>query len=480
MKDLFVKQREPSVKKALPLETNVLEEQCGQYTAIFSSCLPNNMKAIAFCTPASFRDPEADQIWHPTYSSKGTMKGFFYQSKECARAAMSGCKKFVLGRFGSAKLVVRSGSTKLAVGTELVCSVHEGDEVLTEYLSEQDQNDSHWLVVSSNGSESTISRSDILVLGSKVFLAWAKASILARGSSIDLIATVQVFRWIVSLAWAVQWTWLRAVEKAITTTNPDSIFCIHEAHPLSRMVWYVSSQRTVETITIQHASITRAKLWYFATDAERASGLRFPDVFYVYSDLTRQLLLPHLPTTTKVKVACGPRYSKWKNHIGCLSNQRTGQKTILFVPSLAWWDNLTVLQAVHKCILSNKHGYVIFVRLHPNGMVPLKYRILLSLWARSNKIHLSAQDIYSDLEEASVVVGATSSVLSEAALLGRYSISLDNPKFLYMPETADHTVHVSSFSMDDVEQGMNSGPKSTEVMQFQAKIMGINEPAFRL
>ena len=214
MKDRFVKQRDPSVKTVLPLETSVLEEQCGQYTAIFSSCLPNNMKAIAFCTPASFRDPEVDEIWHPTAYSRGAIRTFVYQVKECVRAVISGCKKLVLGRFGSATLVVRSGSTKLSFGTELVCSIGVAGEVSTEYLSEQDQNDSHWLVVSSNGNESTMSRSDILVLGSKFFLAWVRASIIARRSSIDLIATVQVFRWIVSLAWAPQWTWLRADRKS--------------------------------------------------------------------------------------------------------------------------------------------------------------------------------------------------------------------------------------------------------------------------
>lgn len=467
-------------KTLLPPETAVLEEQCGQYTAMFSSLLPDNMKALAFCTPASFRDPEVDDIWHPAVRGEGTIGVFLYYAKECLRAVFSGCKKFILGRFGSTKLVIRSGATKLSFGTELVCSVASGGEVSTEYLSEQDRNSSHWLIVSSRGGAKTVSRLDIFYLGGRLFLAWVKASLRARNFSIDLIATVQVFRWIISLTWVVQWTWLRAVEKAINVTNPNVIFCIHESHPLSRIVWYVSCERNLHTVTIQHANITREKLWYFSTQAERAAGLRFADIYYVYSELTRDLLLPYLSSNTEVKLACGPRYSKWKNHIERLSNVLSDVKTLLFVPSLAWWDNTTVLQAVHKCVLTNKRGHVIVVRLHPNGVISLKYRIRLFLWVRSNKVRLSTRDIYRDLKEASVVVGATSSVLSEASLLGRYSISLSNPKFLYKPETADHTVNVSSFSMDDVEKVISSGPKSTELIQFQAQLLGINEPDFCL
>ena len=462
------------------METNVLEEQCGRYTAIFCSLLPENVKVLGFCTPASFRDPEVDDIWHPATQRKSNLRRFFCQAGACLRAAISGCKKLTLGRFGSAKLVVCSGATNLCFGTELVCSIVSGERVSTEYLSEEDQNDSHWLVVSGGGSDNTLSRLEVFYMGGIFFLAWVKASVLTRKSSINMIAALQVFRWIISLTWAVQLTWLRSVEKAINVTKPNSIFCIHEAHPLSRIVWYVSNENKVHTVTVQHANITREKLWYFSTEAERAAGLVFSDRFYVHSDLTRNLLSPHMSSNTKIRLACGPRYSKWKNHIGRLSDVANENKIILFVPSLAWWDNLTVLQGVHKCVLTNSQGYIIVVRLHPNGVISLKYRTKLALWGRSNKTRLSTQDLYKDLKEATVVVGATSSVLSEATLLGRYSVSLDNPDFLYKPEMADHTVNVSSFSMGNIEQVINSGPKSTELVQFQEQSLGINESDFRL
>ena len=458
----------------------MLENECGHYTKIFCNFLPEHMKALAFCTPASFRDPESDEMWHPIFYKKRPLELFFYHIIGCSRAILSGFKKFVLGKFGSSKLVVCDGATHLSFGNEVVCRIEPGGKIFTEYLSEDDRKNTHWMIVSGAGRLDSVSRLHVLSLLYQFVLAWIKASNHTRKSSTSSLVSLQVFRWILSLRWVVQWTWWCAIENAIGITHPEKIFCVHESHPLSRIVWYVSKKKNIKTIAVQHAIISREKLWYFSTKAEKEAGLCFPDVYYVYSNSDRDLLLPYLPATTKIEIACGPRYTKWKMHIGRWSTAVGGQKILLFVPSLAWWDNLTVLEGVRKCVELNERSYLIVVRLHPNGSVALKQRLRLWRWVGSEKIRLSSANIYDDLLAASVIVGATSSVLTEAALLGCPSISLGNSNFSYSPVYADRTVNISDFTLGDIDQVMKKEQKTSDVVQFHAKLLGMNEPAFRL
>ena len=430
----------------LPDIVSNLESDCSQFTVLFSGYLPESLRILAFCSPASFRDPETDDIWHPFFYSRGRGVNFFLLLKEICKAIISGCYKFAYGKFGSTKLIVRTGANKLAIGPELVCPIISG-KVETEYLCARDRDEVHWLVVSSSGSEEGLSRFASLSLIGKILVAWGRASIHGSYDRNRLIASVLVFRWILSMSWAAHWIWLQAVKRAITSTQPDAVFCTHEAHPLSRLVWHASEKLGTHAIAVQHAIISRTKLWYFSTEEERKAGLCFPDNYAVFCESTRKLLRPYVSPRTEIELACGPRFIKWKSRIGELVCPIGTNKKVLFVPSLAWWDNMTVLLAVDRLLTTNLESFKtnlqsfsIQIRLHPNGVVPSEFRRKLKAWLRFDRVALSQHDVLRDLEESTTIVGATSSVLAEATLLGVNAISLSNRKFLYTPAKVDMTV----------------------------------------
>ena len=85
----------------LPPAVAQLEIICGRFSARLAKTLPKELSALAFCGPASFREPEIDNIWHPYMLRRSFLFFLWEQLPKFWRALAGGSRRFVLGRFGS-------------------------------------------------------------------------------------------------------------------------------------------------------------------------------------------------------------------------------------------------------------------------------------------------------------------------------------------------------------------------------------------
>ncbi|MCM8760951.1 MAG: hypothetical protein NC933_02280, partial [Candidatus Omnitrophica bacterium] len=118
--------------------------------------------------------------------------------------------------------------------------------------------------------------------------------------------------WVFSMQW-LRNLYLERILSEITEQYPiKKIGCIHEMHSYARVVWRFASKRKIRTYTIQHASVSSDKRWYFPYPEEIAQGLMLPDVFYAFERRVVDLLAPYFPNTTFL-MGCSCRYKEWKS-----------------------------------------------------------------------------------------------------------------------------------------------------------------------
>ena len=449
-----------------------MEGACGAFTASFAKFLPVSLHPLAFCTPASFRDPESDDVWHPFLLKKSGQVVMMHQLMPLARSVFSGLKRWILAKFGTVKFLHASGAEVLAVGPELICPII-GGWVRTSYVSQRDLHRLNWLVVAEGKDGNFIPRKELFVHLRYLIHAWWNALKSVDVNKHTSIASLLVLRWILSLSWVVQYYWLQGIRNAVRESRPRALFCVHEMHPLARLVWHVAWEEGLESLTVQHATITRSKLWYFSTLAEREAGLNFPKRFDVYSNETLALMRSMLPERVQMGLSCGPRYVHWKSGIEVRSRQGSG---ILFVTSLAWWDNDVIFRAIFKLLRDKNTSLSICLRLHPNAKIRITHRSRLKLWELLKEIHVSNGSVKDDFLNASVVVGATTTLLAEAALYGLRTISLSCSDYNYSPMEADCSLEVDYFDSTFVNQVQRNSQVGTQ--KLYRKLLGIEQPDF--
>jgi len=288
---------------------------------------------------------------------------------------------------------------------------------------------------------------------------------------------VLTLRWMLHLHWACLLALGGRVEALLLNDKkPSLVFGVHELWPWSRVVWDICKRAGVSTITFQHASITRSKLWYFPHAEELAAGMALPDTFVVFSQKERELLAPHFPATTRFLFGCGPRYAHWKEII-VGPTQTLADQAVLFVSSVPWWDNEVVLEAAVRLLELGARRPVI-VRVHPLAVVPGKWRRWLECARAHGEIFRPAESLAEDLARCSAVVGMNSTVLEEAAMLGKGVVVLEQDHFLsFAPQLGTH-VTTQEFSWESVERALLQ--MSGQTAAFARHGLGLDLPVYRL
>jgi len=412
---------------SLPKKVIELESAAGCYTAELFKKLPDNLASVIFCSPISFRDPDQDNIWHPYLLNKGILSFVIDQAKPFARAVLSGGLAFARNKFCGSVIIRKKESSVLAIGPELICEIVD-DRIKTDYLLSGDVNAVTWFITRKKRSVQIMSRYMILRYLTRFLIAWFKVTFLQEQGKYNTICSVLSLRWILSLVWVEQLGYYQKIEKTIIEVRPKLIFCVHEMHPLSRLLWIIAKKVDIKTVTVQHAIITREKLWYYATSYEKEVGLMYPDVFSVYSEKVVEELEEYVTDNTKFELVCGPRYSKWKN-IKYIN--KTIGNDILLVGSLAWWDNETIFGFLESILDIDNFPYTINIRLHPSAIISYNRKRWVEHLVDSHIIINRRESLENDLANASLVVGCSSSVLYEAYMLGCNVLAINNSNYLY-------------------------------------------------
>jgi len=477
---------ESFVKYSLPPEVERRERALGRFAARFAQGLPGDLRGIAFCGPASFRDPEADDIWHP-----GVMRGGFSsllrdQFPRLILSFFGGIRRFVLKRFGRFILIRKQHSETLAVAPLQLCKLKQGS-VETSYCHPDDLDSMSWLLIDDTLSDPAgypLGRSNFLCRYFMLLIHCLRVFSLRRENeqwkdwTVGFLLTV---RWIMGMVWVNKWMLSLKIRSILEKTQPDKVFCVHEMHPHSRIVWLESRRLNITSVTIQHASITRAKLWYFPTPEELLAGMAVPDTFCVFSTGVRNLFEQFFPKGVRYPLTCGPRFSRWKGMVGESFSVSSSHQPILFAGSLPWWDNVVVLKAVLKLVIQENIILPIQVRLHPASDIPAIWKQRLDQLVVDNKVSISKGPLEEDLLKCGVAVGMNTTVLEEAALMGKGVIVVEDRDYLSFATQLGTHVPLGIFSWATVESVIQeSQERKEDIVRRGKEVLGIDHPVCRV
>lgn len=468
---------------SLPLKVGRLEKTMGQYSAELAKNLPEDLRFVAFTGPASFREPEIDDCWHPCYIERGFSYFIFKQIVPLSRAFLGGVKRFVLGRFGKFTFLPKNSSQILGITPSSVCSVI-GDTVKTNYCHPEDTANQSWLVIDDAKKERyEISRPKICSMCIFLVVVWLRTSFFSKKlKNTDWFsASVITLRWIVNLQWVTLWMLDRKLQRIFKENKIEKVFCVHEMWPWSRLVWYTCGHNRIPTVAFQHASISRTKLWYFPTREELESGLKTPDDFFIFSKKEQELLEQFYPAKTVFHVGCGPRFVQWKTYVPPQSFNKSPDAPVLCVSSIPWWDNEIVFRGVEKLINTSGGTRPIRVRLHP--MAKLKHgqkKWLLSM-VKCGKIAISKDLLTDDLNHAAIVVGMNSTVLEEGLIVGLPVMVFETNKFLSFATPLGRHIAVEELGWEVVEDCITNIKSSIwKQVEGGRMALGVEGPIFRV
>jgi hypothetical protein len=278
-----------------------------------------------------------------------------------------------------------------------------------------------------------------------------------------------------------KWMLALKIRGIIESSSPEEVFCVHEMHPHSRIAWGEARRFHIPTVTIQHASIVRSKLWYFPTREELVSGLATPNKMAVFSEDVRDLFTSFFPEDTLYPLACGPRFTKWQSISTNALPQTVDGRPILFAGSLPWWDNVVVLKGVQRLLTEGDPERPIAVRLHPAAKVPVKWKKWLDQMAQTGKVNLSRGSLEDAIRDSAVVVGMNTTVLEEAALMGKAVVVLVEGNYLSFATRLGAHIPLNRFSRREIEKAIACIVESPEEnIKEGRELLGIDLPVFRI
>lgn len=464
------------------------EKVMGYFTALFASRLPKEIKDVAFCGPASFRDHESDDAWHVFMIRRNIFlclaKEFFGLIINLSR----GVKQFILASFGCYTVVVRKGADILGIAPALICRLQNGS-VLTSYCSVEDANRISWLIFDDSRKDLEgypVSRGEIVRMCFAMLYCWFRTS-FSRNAIRNLgcdweIASILTLRWILSLEWVNKWILGLKIRTSLQTIKPSSVYCVHEMHPHARIAWAEARRQNIYTMAFQHASISRAKLFYFPTLAEIQAGLGLPDEICVFSEADKELLEPFYPINTRYRLGCGPRFSHWKSATPIAADKRDQREgSVLFAGSLGRWDNEVVLRGVEKLLHGPKRNRSIMVRLHPNAVVTKLWKRWLANKAHEGKVLVSDGNLREAIARSDLVVGVGTTVLEESLLVGVPSVAIADERYLSHSTGIVPTVSFAEFNWEFVEHVIEFEKYERQMLIRQSgEALGIDRPVFNM
>ena len=411
-----------------PPGSDPLEELSAEMVAFLEKRKPA-LASLVFSSPLSARTPDLSMVWHSGYRRLHRQKLVLQLLSNAVVALGKGAARLAGARPWG---YCRYGQTvdRILVLASL-CGQENGSRFQTEYVR-TGPSDSLFVFgeyTSLGQARYRFSRPD---LGAQVITAlsllWGgcEASLFLRGPVGDRLILLLLWT-----EWVWSWRWLPMMQLEATLRTivqkegVKQIGCVHEMHAYARIVWRVASAESARSCTIQHASVSRGKRWYFSYEVERQAGLRLPEVCFVFGVQAKDLLRPALPGTRLV-FGCSQRYARWRGQVPDV-DAKVG--TVLLVGGLAAFDNEAVLGAL-KILSEEKLPRRVFkLRLHPSAQLSRAQKRWIRKSVRTGTFEVSNSSLKEDLEVAALVIGMSTSVLEEALLLNRKVIQVIDDRY---------------------------------------------------
>lgn len=414
------------------MENYPFEKLAAQFVSHISAILPARFKPLVFSSAVSTRNSDVFLLWHEAYREKYKLKILLKGIALFVAALAKGVAKilfryepFGYGIYGDIK------DTVLVVSAECGFATKDGGYA-TSYVA---TNGDDCLFVFGPVKECgklgkifrAISPREKAHMAGVMFRAGFRAFLKTDGGLIDkVLLFLEWSSWVLDLRWLANYYLEKTLSETVEKHRIKKIGCIHEMHSYARVVWQVASAHNIAGYTIQHASISRGKRWYFSYPEERAGGLVMPDFFYVFDEKVSDLLKPYF-TRTRFEFGCSCRFGRWIDAKPLKSDKKS---YYLFATSLAKFDNEAVIGAMRRLVKGKSGDIPVRLRLHSRADMGRQTKSWVRSAAKNGKIYLSkGVPLTTDVEGAIAVIGMGTMVLEEALLLGRPVIQLTHPDY---------------------------------------------------
>lgn len=408
------------------------EELSACFVAAAVRSAPEKLLSPIFASPLSVRSPDLCMLWHPGYRKRHSLRLFAESAASLAAAFFKGIVKLLIsprpfgyalyGTTGGSILVITSmcgsGTPEGAYKTPYVKT--EEDDALFVFGLKKDCGKNSRDVNELPMTEKTALVFILIKSGMSAFLE-------IKGRKLEkCLLLLRWLSWVLSLQWLHDYYLEETLSEIVEKHKIKKIGCIHEMHFYSRVVWRVAARYNCKGYTVQHAAFSPGKRWYFCFPEELESGLKLPDVMYVYSNRVSSFL-QQCYKNTSFYLGCSSRYAHWKDVSG--SDKRGGY--FLFVGALARFDNDVLLFALRKIAAASNENVPLRLRLHPFASLSISSRRWIHSSQRKGIISLSKDtSLKDDIENSAVVIGMSTTVLEEALIMGRPVIQITHPDYL--------------------------------------------------
>lgn len=420
---------------------------------------------LVWSSPSSCRSPEEADIWHPFYEKIPVLiKICRYLFMLIAYFCAGVIRFFTYNGF-----YFKHVSKKSAILSIIPYEITNGGPLYqTDYLIENPEHPVDHLVFSrlkNIGSRHCgLSYRKRIYIFLKLFFAvvfdFFEMALKGKLSAEYIDNMAVLIKWIISQQWYFHWDFYHFLNDIIGRFPEYRIMLsLHEMHFYSKIIWRVSRERGLKSVTAQHAMIIPEKLWYFPQHVEVVNGCPLPDIFFVYSDNIKSVLQSYY-INTDFRLCCSPRFSKWKTSINSTIENSSikNKRRIIFAGAITYYDTNILVQAVKRLLKDpSRIKWQILLRLHPHGRSRLIDKLWIRTMAKFNKIIIDKDSLQTSLSKAALVIGCGSAVLREAllsrnAVLGIYSPDYIHPSIL--TDSDDWNKKVTDLSWNIIEEKM--------------------------
>ncbi|MBI4843571.1 MAG: hypothetical protein HY809_04520 [Nitrospirae bacterium] len=409
------------------------EHLSAMFIASAARSAPKRLVSSVLASPLSARNSDICMLWHPGYRKRHGLRLAAGSIVSLAEAFLKGIVKLLVKPrpFGYA-LYGAAGESVLVITAAMCGSETPDGKFKTPYVETEEDDALFVFGLKKDCGRNPADVNELPVM-KKAILAFAliKSGISAfteiEGRIFDkCLLLLKWLSWVLSLRWLHDYYLEEVLSGIVEKHGIKKIGCIHEMHFYSRTVWRVAAKYNCRGYTVQHAAFSKGKRWYFCFPEETESGLRLPDVMYVYSGRVSDTLKQYYKNTL-FRLGCSARYAHWKNVSA--GDKKGGH--FLFAGALARFDNEVLISSLQKAAAASPGGIKFRLRLHPFADLSCG----LKRWIRSSEekgiISVSrGRSLKEDIENASAVIGMSTTVLEEALIMGRPVVQITHPEYL--------------------------------------------------
>lgn len=228
----------------------------------------------------------------------------------------------------------------------------------------------------------------------------------------------------------------RAVERYARMNRPSVMVCAHDLYPFARAVYYGGRRGGVRTAALQHAAISRMKLWHSFDPSELTlgTGMPLPDQYLFQGTLGERIARESGYPASRCVVVGGPRYDDWAQRLSAIDAGRvrtslgvgSHERLVLVLSPLHARDEQLLMELVLEAAPELPDARFVF-KVHPSSVMGARLRSRIQRVPDGSRCSVVSTDIRALLVASDVVVTTYSSTGDEAMALGKPVVAVGSP-----------------------------------------------------